>query len=100
MRNSSVVTKDSAEGGRGSALGTRAEIPLWPVEKAMMMQVVPLKPMEDLREAGLHPAVHAVHPGCDGAAACGEPNQRRFLAGAVAHGVCMLEQYSPEGLHT
>lgn len=68
--------------------------------------VCSLKPMEYHREADLHPAVHAVHPGCvrwtccEGAAACGEPNQTRFLARAVACGVCTLEQCSPKGLHT
>lgn len=94
MRNSPVVTKDSEEGGRGGSSGMRAE---WPV---------PLKPMEQHREADLHPAVDAVHPGCirwtccERAAAFREPNQSRFLPGAVAHGVHTVEQYSPNGLYT
>lgn len=100
MINSSMVTKNGEEEGRGGAPGIRAEIPLWPVEKAVVVQVVPQKPVEDLREADLHPEVHAFHSGCirwaccEEAAAWGEPSQSRFLAGAVADGMLMLEQYS------
>lgn len=66
MRNSSMITKDGEEGGRRGAPGTTAETPLWPVEEAMVLQVVPPKPMEDHREADLYPAVHVVHPAVSG----------------------------------
>ncbi|GAB0187143.1 hypothetical protein GRJ2_001179600 [Grus japonensis] len=46
-RNSSADTKVGEEGGGGHAPGTRAEIPLQPLEKTMVRQAVPLQPMED-----------------------------------------------------
>jgi len=59
-RNSSADTKVNKEGGAGGALGTGAEIPLAPVEKAMVRQAmllqltkvhggtdIHLQPMED-----------------------------------------------------
>ncbi|GAB0208746.1 epimerase family protein SDR39U1 [Grus japonensis] len=46
-RNNCADTKVSEEGGGGGAPGTGAEIPLQPVEKAMVRQAVPLQPMED-----------------------------------------------------
>jgi len=45
-RNSSADTKVSGEGGGGDASGTGAEIPLQPMEKSTVRQVVPLQPME------------------------------------------------------
>jgi len=45
-RNSSADMEISEEGGEGGAPGTGAEIPLQPVEKAMVRQAVPLQPME------------------------------------------------------
>ncbi|GAB0180417.1 epimerase family protein SDR39U1 [Grus japonensis] len=46
VRNS-ADTKVSADGGAGGAPGTRAEIPLQPVVKAMVKQAVPLQLMEE-----------------------------------------------------
>ncbi|GAB0186509.1 acid sphingomyelinase-like phosphodiesterase 3b [Grus japonensis] len=46
-RNNSADTKTSEEGGGGGAPGTGAEIPLQPMEKTMVRQAVPLKPMEE-----------------------------------------------------
>ena len=40
-RNNSADTKVSEEGGGGGAPGARAEIPLQPVVKTMVRQVVP-----------------------------------------------------------
>ncbi|GAB0202821.1 ras GTPase-activating protein 1-like [Grus japonensis] len=40
-------TKVSAQGGAGGAPGTKAEIPLQPLEKTIVRQAVPLQPMED-----------------------------------------------------
>ena len=45
MGINSTDTKAS-EGGGGGALGARAEIPLQPVGKTIVKQVVPLQPME------------------------------------------------------
>jgi len=45
-RNNPADTKVSEEGGGEGAPGTRAEIPLQPMMKTMVRQVVPLKPME------------------------------------------------------
>ncbi|GAB0184959.1 epimerase family protein SDR39U1 [Grus japonensis] len=66
-RNSPADTKVSAEGGGGRAPGTRAEIPLQPVEKTMVRQAVPLKPMEDDGGAEIPPAAHGgPHTGAGG----------------------------------
>ena len=46
MWNSPAETKVSEDGGGGGTAGTRAEIPLQPVVKTMVMQVVLLEPME------------------------------------------------------
>lgn len=45
-RNSSADTKVTEEGGWGSDTGTRAHIPLQPMDKTMMKQAVPLEPTE------------------------------------------------------
>ncbi|GAB0181647.1 junction-mediating and -regulatory protein-like [Grus japonensis] len=55
-RNSPADTKISAEGGAGGAPGARAEIPLQPLEKTMVRQVVPLQPTEDDGGAEIPPA--------------------------------------------
>ncbi|GAB0205849.1 acid sphingomyelinase-like phosphodiesterase 3b [Grus japonensis] len=52
-RNNSADTKVREEGG-GGAPGTRAEIPLQPLEKTMVRQAVPLQPMEVHGEADIH----------------------------------------------
>ena len=48
------TTKVSEEGGRGGAPGTRAEIPLQPMEKTLVRQAVPLQPMEVHGGAEIH----------------------------------------------
>jgi len=53
-RNSPADTKVSEEGGGEGAPGAGEEIPLQPVEKTMVKQVVPLQPMEDHSAAGIH----------------------------------------------
>jgi len=53
-RNNSADTKVSEEGGGAGGPGTRAEIPLQPVEKTVVRQVVPLKPMEVHSGADIH----------------------------------------------
>ncbi|GAB0205771.1 E3 ubiquitin-protein ligase MARCHF3 [Grus japonensis] len=45
--NHCADTEFNAEGGGGGAPGTRAEIPLQPLEKTMVKQAVPLQPMEE-----------------------------------------------------
>ncbi|TRZ08095.1 hypothetical protein HGM15179_019014 [Zosterops borbonicus] len=45
-RSNSADTKVSEEGGRGCAAGTEAEIPLQPMVKTIVMQVVSLLPMD------------------------------------------------------
>jgi len=46
-RNNPADTKGGEEGGRGGAPGSRAGIPLQPVEeKTVVRQAVPLQPME------------------------------------------------------
>jgi len=45
-KNNSVHTKVSKEGEGGDAPGTGAEIPLQPLEKTLVRQVVPLQPTE------------------------------------------------------
>ncbi|KAK4811345.1 hypothetical protein QYF61_027574 [Mycteria americana] len=57
-RNNYADTKVSEEGGGGGAPGAGAEIPLQPVVKTMVRQVVPLPPMEDHRGADIHSAAH------------------------------------------
>ncbi|PKU44784.1 hypothetical protein llap_4925 [Limosa lapponica baueri] len=46
--------KVSEEGGGGDASDTRAKIPLQPVVKIMVMQAVPLQPMEVNNGADIH----------------------------------------------
>ena len=53
-RNNSADTKVSEEGGGGGAPGAGAEIPLQPVGKTMVRQVVPLHPMEVNGGADIH----------------------------------------------
>ncbi|GAB0178039.1 nucleoside diphosphate kinase 6 [Grus japonensis] len=53
-KNNSADTKVSAEGGGGGAPGAGAEIPLQPLEKTMVRQAVPLKPMEVNSGADIH----------------------------------------------
>jgi len=52
-RNNSAETKVS-EGGGGGAPGTRAEVPLQPVEKTMVRQAVYLQPVEAHGGADIH----------------------------------------------
>ena len=56
MTENHADTHVSEEGGRGGAPGTGAEILLQPMEKIMVMQVVPLQPMEDHAGADIHTA--------------------------------------------
>ena len=67
MGINSTDTKAS-EGGGGGALGARAEIPLQPVGKTIVKQVVPLQPMVVHGGAGIHPAACGRH--CTGAGGC------------------------------
>ena len=53
-RNNPADTKVSEEGGGGGAPGAGAEIPLQPVVKTMVRQVVPLQPREVHRGADIH----------------------------------------------
>jgi len=53
-RNNSADTKVSKEGAEGGAPGSRAEIPLQPMEKTMMRQLVSLQPMEVHNGADIH----------------------------------------------
>ncbi|GAB0188849.1 acid sphingomyelinase-like phosphodiesterase 3b [Grus japonensis] len=53
-RNNPADTKVIEEGGAGGAPGTRVEIPLQPLEKAMVRQAVPLQPTEDHGGADIH----------------------------------------------
>jgi len=54
-RNHSADTKVSEAEGGGRALGARAEIlPLQPMMKTMVRQVVPLQPMEIHSGADIH----------------------------------------------
>ncbi|GAB0205881.1 acid sphingomyelinase-like phosphodiesterase 3b [Grus japonensis] len=88
-RNNPADTKVSAEGGGGRAPGTRAEIPLQPLEKTMVRQAVPLQPMEGHGGADIHlqlvedptpEQVEAPEGGCD---PVGSPHWSKFLAGPV-----------------
>ncbi|KAK4811167.1 hypothetical protein QYF61_019798 [Mycteria americana] len=88
-RNNSADTKVSEEGGGGGAPGARAEIPLQPVVKTMVKQVVPLQPMEVNGGADIYlqsmedpTPVHVDVPkgGCD---PVGSPRWSRLLAGPV-----------------
>ena len=62
--HNSADTKVSEEEGKGGAPGAGAEIPLQPVVKTMVMQVVLLQPMEDHTGADIHTT------------ACGGPHAR------------------------
>jgi len=73
-------TKVSAEGGGGGASGTGAEIPLQPLEKIMVSQVVPLQSMDVHGGADLHR----------------QPMERGCHAGA---GRCSKEAVTPWGAH-
>ncbi|KAK4810953.1 hypothetical protein QYF61_013361 [Mycteria americana] len=53
-RNNSADTKVNEEGGGGGAPGAGAEIPLQPMVKTMVRQVVPLQPMEVHGGADIH----------------------------------------------
>ncbi|GAB0182705.1 acid sphingomyelinase-like phosphodiesterase 3b [Grus japonensis] len=53
-RNNSIDNQVSAEGGAGGAPGTGAEIPLQPMEKTMVRQIVPLQPMDVHGGADIH----------------------------------------------
>ena len=50
--------KAREEGGRGCGVGAGIEIPLQPLRRTMVKQVVPLQPMEDHGGAGIHTAAH------------------------------------------
>jgi len=67
-RNSYADTKANEEGEEGGAPGTRANIPLQPMGKIMVMQVVLLQPMEICSGTDIHPAAcrghHASTGGC------------------------------------
>ena len=58
MKSSLADTKVSEEGGGRGAPGTGAKVPLRPVERTMVEQVVPLQPMVYRGGAGFHAAVH------------------------------------------
>jgi len=73
-RNNSADTKVSEERRKGDAPGTRAEIPLQPMEQTVVRQAVPLQPMEIHSGADLHlqpmedvtpEQVDAPEEGCD-----------------------------------
>ncbi|GAB0178026.1 acid sphingomyelinase-like phosphodiesterase 3b [Grus japonensis] len=90
-RKNSADPKVSAEGGGGGAPGTRAEIPLQPLEKTMVRQAVYLKPMEENAGADIHlqpmedptpEQVDAPKGGCD---PMGIPRWSKLLAGPVAY---------------
>jgi len=53
--NNSADTRVNEDGGGGDAPGTGAKIPLQPVKKNMVRQVVPLHPMEVHGGADIHP---------------------------------------------
>jgi len=53
-RNKSEDTKVGEEQGGGGAPGTGEEFPLLPVEKTIVMQTVPLQPMEVNCGADIH----------------------------------------------
>ena len=87
-RNNPADTKVSEEGGGGDASGGGAEIPLQPVGKTMVRQVVPLQPREVHGEQistcspGRTPRRSRWVPkgGCD---PMGTPRWSRVLAGPV-----------------
>jgi len=54
MWNGNCSRKSRHQGGGGGAPGTGAEIPLQPMEKTMVRQVVPLQPMEAHGGADTH----------------------------------------------
>ena len=86
-RNNSADTKVSEEGGGGGAPGTRAEIPLQPLVKTMVMQVVPLQPMEVHGGADIHlqpmedPTPEQADVPEGGCSPVGSPCWSRLLAG-------------------
>ncbi|KAK4815938.1 hypothetical protein QYF61_010195 [Mycteria americana] len=104
-RNSIADTKGSEEGAGRDVPGAGEGIPLQPMEKIMVKQVVPLQPMVNHSGADIHPAAcggpQAGTGGCTlkKAAVPEEPALHRLLAGATAHEGPMLEQSIPEGLH-
>ena len=121
-RNNSADSKVSEEGEGRGAPGTGAEIPLQPVVKILVTQVVPLQPMEDLSGTDRYTVVHggwhirASKHALKEAAAHGktmtEQNPGRscrlwrgahagtgFLIGVVAHEGPTPDQSIPEGLH-
>ncbi|KAK4824540.1 hypothetical protein QYF61_016144 [Mycteria americana] len=104
-RNNPADTNIS-EGGRGGcAPGTRAEIPLQPVEKIMVTEVVLLQPVEDHSGADIH-LQPMEDPTMEQAADRnrspwrGPLAEAGFLERPVADGGPMLEQSVPEGLYT
>ncbi|GAB0181367.1 epimerase family protein SDR39U1 [Grus japonensis] len=103
-RNNSADTKVGAEGGGGGAQGTRAEIPLQPMEKTMVRQAVPLQPKEVHGGADIHlqPTEDPTSEQAPGRT-CGPWRGAHagagLLAGKVAHGGPTLEQSVPDGLH-
>ena len=79
-RNNDADTKVSEEGG---APGAGPEIPLQPVMKTMVMQVVPLQHMEVHGGADIHPAAHGgPHAGAGGCALKEAVSMWRARAGA------------------
>ena len=64
-RTNSADTKVSEEGDGGGAPGTRADIPLQPLEQTMVRQAVPQQPMEvhGGAEIHLHPVEGGPHTG-------------------------------------
>jgi len=87
-RNSPADTKVSEEGGGEGAPGTGAEIPLQPVVRTMVRQLVPLKegnppPIEDQGGADIHPAAcRGPHARAGGCALKEDVTQLRAHAGA------------------
>jgi len=55
-RNSHAYSKVSEEGGGRGGPGAGAEVPLQPTVKTIVMQVVPLQPVEVYGGADVHPA--------------------------------------------
>lgn len=53
-RNNPADNKVSRQERGGSAPGTRAEVPLQLVMKTMVMQVIPLQPVEDRGKTNIH----------------------------------------------
>ncbi|GAB0207045.1 epimerase family protein SDR39U1 [Grus japonensis] len=102
-RNNHADTKVSEEGGGGGGPGARAEIPLQPMVKTIVRQVVPLQPMEVHSGADIHPAAHGgPHKGAGVCALKEAVTPWRLCAGAGSWQELRPrreEQSVPEGLY-